>query len=219
MIGWRSSFLPLAETFRWGEPIVVQSRDFPETRPSMLAMLAEAGGEHTGWREFFNRYAPPVYRIARLRGLSPPDADDIVQQVMLSISKHLAGFRYDRDRGQFRQWVRRIAENKINTLFRRQRPAAVDPSVLDSRGRDDPTADEAWAAEWKLQDMLFCLDQVAVDISPRRMRAFLLYVLGDVSAQETAKSLGMTVGYVYVTRNQVLNMIRERMTAMDEVES
>ncbi len=205
---------------------MLSSRPFPQTSPTLLAILRDGaqaigqpngqpGGKQSGWQEFFSRYAPAVFRAARLRGLDADDADDIVQQVMTAICVHIGEFHYDRGRGQFRQWVRRIADNMIINQHRRRRPTACDPELLDARLADAPTADELWSQQWRLQDMHFCLEQVAADVSPRRMEAFRMYVLEDVSAAETAAAVDMTVGSVYVTRNHLLNMLRQRMEELE----
>ena len=198
---------------------MLQPRPFPETRPTLLARLrADGGPQQSPWREFFERYAPAVFRVARIQGLDANDADDIVQQVMVQIARHISSFHYDTDRGHFRQWVRRIAENKITDLRRRWRTSANQSTAsvehaepVDGR----PSLEELWAREWQVQDMLYCLDQVAVDFSPRRMEAFRMYVLEGVTAAETASTLGMTVGHVYVIRAQVINKVRQRMGELE----
>ena len=191
---------------------------FPQTSPTLLATLRDGGqpnGQNIGWQEFFARYAPAVFRAARLRGLDADDADDIVQQVMTAICVHISEFSYDRDRGQFRQWVRRIADNMIINLHRRRRPQACDPELLDARAGEAPTADELWAQQWRLQDLHYCLEQLAADVSPRQMEAFRQYVVEGRPAQETATAVGMTVGSVYVTRNHLLNMLRKRVEELE----
>ena len=196
---------------------MLQSQGFPDTRPSLLATLgAEGGPRQSAWREFFERYAPAVFRVGRLRGLDEADADDVVQQVMLAVSTHIGGFSYDRDRGKFRQWVRRIAESKIADHFRASRRTTQPSELLDTQPDDRPTPEEAWEQEWRLQDMLYCLDLVADDISPRRMQAFKMYVLEGQPTTEIAQHLGMTPGYVYVTRYHVLGMVRRRMEELEE---
>ncbi len=195
---------------------MLQTRGFPDTRPSLLATLDDGVQGASAWQEFFERYAPAVYRVARLRGLAEPDADDIVQQVMMAVSSHIGDFTYDRDRGRFRSWVRTIAENKIRELARRCRVPAVDAAALESQPDDRPGAEELWEDQWQVQDMLHCLDQVATDISPRRMTAFRLYALEGVPAAEVAQATGMSVGHVYVTRHLVLNRVRERMEELEE---
>jgi RNA polymerase sigma-70 factor, ECF subfamily len=191
------------------------SSEFPETRPSLLNALRE-GPAAEGWRDFYRRYAPAVYRVARLRGLHEHDAEDIVQQVMLETAAHLGDFEYRAGRHRFRSWIRVIAENKIVDLRRRRRPTVHDDEVLAGCVDEAETLDELWEREWKLQDVLWCLEQVALDISPRRMQAFRMYSLDGRPAEEVAEALDMTAGYVYVTRCQVLNLVRRRLAKLNE---
>ncbi|MCB9855172.1 MAG: sigma-70 family RNA polymerase sigma factor [Phycisphaerales bacterium] len=197
---------------------MLQPKRFPDTRPSLIATLGEGPEGQSAWREFFSRYGPAIYRVARLRGLADEDADDIVQQVMVSISSHIGDFQYDRDRGRFRHWVRTITENKIRQNARRgQLPVAAETDVSVCAD-DGPTLEDVWDREWQLQDILWCLDQASEDISPRRMEAFRMYAIDGVPANEVAKRLDMSVGHVYVVRHLVLNMIRKRIKKLDEAE-
>lgn len=194
---------------------MLQPTRFPDTRPSLLATLGDDPGGQSAWRDFFARYGPAIYRVARLRGLSDQDADDIVQQVMVAISSHIGDFQYDRDRGRFRHWVRTITENKIKQGGRRKELPYSEGADVEICADDRPGIEDAWKQEWQLQDILWSLDQVADDISPRRMQAFRMYALEGVPANEVARQLGMTVGHVYVTRHLVLNMVRKKVKELD----
>ncbi|MCA9254293.1 MAG: sigma-70 family RNA polymerase sigma factor [Phycisphaerales bacterium] len=197
---------------------MLQPRRFPDTRPSLIATLGEGPEGQSAWREFFSRYGPAIYRVARMRGLCDEDADDIVQQVMVAISSHISDFQYDRDRGRFRHWVRTIAENKIRQNARRGKlPVAPEMDVAGCPD-DGPGIEDIWKREWQLQDILWCLDQASDDISPRRMEAFRLYAIDGLPASEVASRLDMSVGHVYVVRHLVLNMIRRRIRDLDDVE-
>lgn len=189
--------------------------EFSDTRPSLLLLLRGGNGDQLAWRVFFERYAPPVYRIARLRGLNDTDADDVVQEVMLAVSAHIGGFEYDRDRGRFRQWVRQIAEGKIADHFRRSHRTASSRDLVEQPSDGRPTLEELWEKEWLSQDMLHCLEQMAERVSPRRMEAFRLYVLEGLSASEVGRRLGMTEGHVYAVRYHVLGLIRKRMEKLE----
>lgn len=187
---------------------MLTSSEFPETHPSMIAALRE-GKAASHWIEFYQRYAPAIFRVARYRGMDRHDAEDLVQQVMLNISRHIDRFDYRRDRGQFRNWVRRIAENKIIDLARRSQVPAISVETLVEPRDDRPTLDDLWDQEWRLQDVLFCVDECRRDIAPRTYEAFRLYVVDGLSAKDTAARLNMSVEQVYVTRNQVLNRVRK----------
>jgi RNA polymerase sigma-70 factor (ECF subfamily) len=196
---------------------VLQPRGFPATRASLLNLLRDAT-DSVGWREFFEHYAPGIYRVARLRGIDPHEAEDIVQQVMLAISTHIKQFDYKRDRGQFRDWVRRITENKIISLRRRAQLPYAGSGDLENAEGDDQRIEAAWDRAWQLQDLNYCLEQAASSVSSRWMSAFRMYVLEGVPAAETARRMGMHVGYVYVIRNQVLNLVRQHMRSLGESE-
>lgn len=187
---------------------MLQPSDFPQTKPSLLATMRDQTGS-LAWREFFARYAPAVYRVARARRLCAQDADDIVQQVMLAIATRIHGFSYDRDRGKFRNWVRTIAENEIRKTRRRSKTQAEAP--LATRVDHQVSVEASWEQEWRLQDVFDCLEKIEAHLAPERAAAFRLYVLEGWSAADTAKHLSMTVGHVYVTRTQVINRIREKM--------
>ena len=196
---------------------VLVSRPFPETRVSLLETLRDGSGQ-AGWREFYERYAPAVYRVCRLRGLGPHDSEDVVQQVMVAIAGQVDRFEYDSSRGRFRSWVRRVTENKISDLVRRRPRETGDELALSTCADEHAAPDQAWEHEWQVQDILHCLHRVGRDIAPRRLEAFRLYVLEGVSATDTAEQLGMTTGHVYVIRNIVLNLIRDNLRELGSPE-
>ncbi len=194
---------------------MLSSREFPETHPSLLAALDDSRGG-ASWLEFYRRYAPAVFRVARHRGLDQHDAEDIVQQTMLNISRHISAFDYDRDRGTFRSWVRRIAESRI-VDFARRRPAPTIPlEAADQTADGLPRLDEVWENEWKLQDLLRCVEHCRNEVSPRTFAAFRLYVLEGATATETAEQVGISVNHVYVIRSEVLKRVRKVMKELGE---
>lgn len=183
---------------------------FPETRPSLLGRLQQTNPGVTAWREFFEEYAPSVFRVARRRGLGTADADDVTQQVMIAVSAHIAAFDGEKYRTRFRHWIRLITANKIHDFFRRC--AARPDSVVDNPddwAAEDQRLTEAWDEEFYLQDLYRCLNIIRREIAPQRFQAFEMYVLQGVSAAETAEALGMTRTHVYVTRTQIICRLRE----------
>lgn len=199
---------------------MLQSRGFPETRPSLLATLGEDAPNQSAWRIFFERYAPAVYRVARGRGLGDCDADDVVQQVMCQVATHIGRFDLSTlGRQRFRSWLRTIAENKIVDLYRRTRPTVHDQALLEAQQDDAPDAQAIWERQWRMMDLLECVEEVATDMSPRRMQAFRMYSLEGRPVTEVSEALNMTPSSVYVTRCQVLNLIRDRLAERDANEA
>jgi RNA polymerase sigma-70 factor (ECF subfamily) len=203
---------------RWWR--LLRPSSFPDTRPSLLSAIGNDQPAPSAWREFFERYAPAVYRVALRYGLDAHDADDIVQQVMLSLSDRMNDFRYDRDRGRFRNWIKTVTSNRIRDLLRHRYARTMRQETVDLAGVSAEVVDpeQLWEQEWKLQDLHYCLDQVRQEIAPRRFEAFRLYVLEGVSAEDTGRQLGMSRAYVYVTRSQVVSRVRALMQQLAETE-
>ena len=74
------------------------------TRSSVLKAVANTENESV-WRRLFDLYAGFVYSIARSKGLSDADADDIVQVVFADLARNLPTFKYDREKGRFRSYL------------------------------------------------------------------------------------------------------------------
>lgn len=178
------------------------------TRASLLASLRE-GRAAEGWQDFFRQYAPAIYRVALLRRLSSDQADDIVQQVMMSVARRIGDFDYKTDRGKFRNWICSITENKIRDHYR---TVAQDARLTQAAAEQQAqTANDCWEVQWRLQDLMICLDELSEDVSLRQLETFRLYVIEGLAAEEVARRMEMSVGQVYVIRTTMIKRIRERM--------
>ncbi|MFQ5502175.1 MAG: RNA polymerase sigma factor [Phycisphaerae bacterium] len=86
------------------------------TRPSLLCRILDPAGD-AAWRMLDEIYRPMLQRFAMSRGLQPVDAEEIAQQCMTSIHKHIESFRYDPEKGRFKAWLRTMANNRVRNLL------------------------------------------------------------------------------------------------------
>src|SRR5437016_5070281 len=89
------------------------------THQTLLAKLA-AGGASPAWSEFCDRYGELIRAVARSRGLQPADCDDVLQEVLLGLTRDLSSFQYDPARGRFRGYLKTVA---LHVIFKRLRRA------------------------------------------------------------------------------------------------
>ncbi|MHC4401622.1 MAG: RNA polymerase sigma factor [Planctomycetota bacterium] len=182
-----------------------------ETRPTLLERLRE-GADALAWDEFFQRYWRLIYGFAKRRGSSDQTAEEIVQDVMLTIFQKRDVYRYDRRRGRFRDWLGALARNKL--VDHRRRPServrgsggdATHP--LAEPEADAPAADAAWEAAFEEALLLVLLDVIQREMNPRTFQAFELFVLHEIPAAEVARTTGLTPNAVYQARKNVVKKL------------
>jgi RNA polymerase sigma factor (sigma-70 family) len=182
------------------------------TKTSLLERLCE-GGDPMVWDDFFSRYWPFVFSVARQHGCSEHTGEEIVQEVMLAIFEKKAVFCHDPARGRFRDWLGGVVRNKV--VVRRRSPAdrcrargGCDDDLPEIEApRAEPSAQ--WNAAFDQAMLAFLLDKVRSQVHPRTYQAFEAVALGGCSAAEAARLTGLTPNAVYQARKNILKRLRE----------
>lgn len=86
---------------------------------------AVAGGDRTAFTLLFGRYALRIKLFMMRAGASESDADEIAQEVMVSVWRRAESF--DAERAAASTWIFAIARNRRIDLVRRSRRPAPDP--------------------------------------------------------------------------------------------
>ncbi len=143
----------------------------------------------------FARHKRQLYQTAlRVLG-NPEDAEDAVQDGLLSAYRNLKRFE---GRSQFSTWLTRIV---INAALMRRRSQKARPAVsLDEPPREDELpaaeryADEGPTPEqvYEQRELRAMIRQNLDDLSPLLRTAFLLREVEGYSTGEAAKKLGVT---------------------------
>ncbi len=182
------------------------------TRLSLIERLCD-GSEPVVWDEFFQRYWPFVFSIARHRGCSEHTAEEVVQDVMLAIFEGKAIFCHDPSRGRFRDWLGGVVRKKV--AVRRRAPAERSRAQGGSGSKfPEPEApngeiDALGAAAFDHAMLAFLLDLVRREVHPRTYQAFEAFMLGGCSGTEAARLTGLTRNAVYQARKHILHRLRQ----------
>src|SRR5438876_10723498 len=89
------------------------------TRASLLARLKD-WQDQSSWREFFDIYWKLIYGVARKAGLNDAEAQDVVQETMASVAKHMPTFKYDPAVGSFKAWLLKMTRWRITDQLRKR---------------------------------------------------------------------------------------------------
>ncbi|MCX6911315.1 MAG: sigma-70 family RNA polymerase sigma factor [Verrucomicrobia bacterium] len=181
--------------------------------------------DHDGWQRFYDAYWKLIYSVATRAGLTPSEAQEVVQESMLTVVKHAKDFKYDPQR-TFRGWLLTITRWRIADQFRKRipvRPSRPKPSGSRSRtstmGRiADPAGTDLnaiWEAEWKNHILETSLQRVKQKVDSAQYRVFDLYVNQNKTVEEVAQALGVTTGYVYLIKHRVTALLKEEVKRLE----
>jgi RNA polymerase sigma-70 factor (ECF subfamily) len=193
----------------------------PDTRASLILRLPDAT-DITAWDEFVAIYEPLVLRLAKRRGFQHADAEGLVQEVLLAVSRSVDRWTPDPKRGRFRDWLFRIARNlMVNFLTRRKHRSlgTGDSGIAALLEQEcDPASNESalFDLEYRREVFRWAASQVRQSVKPTTWDAFWQTSIECRPIPEVAEQLGMTVGSVYIARSRVMAQLRqcaERFTA------
>ena len=142
-----------------------------------------------GSREHFDKlydaYFPRVYRFALKRLRDPGEAEDVTQEVFVTVFRALHTFQGD---SSLLVWIFGITRNKVNRRFRRPRPRmeSIDGDALEVPNEEAST-DQTVDAR-RILDR--CQHAIENQLTPLQRRIFHLKHLRRQSIRTIAGSLG-----------------------------
>jgi RNA polymerase sigma-70 factor (ECF subfamily) len=195
---------------------------FPDTRLSLIVRL-QGEPDAAAWAEFVRLYRPVVIRLARRRGLQDADADDLAQQVLLAVARAVQRWEPDAERGRFRAWLRRIAENcAINALTRRplDRGSGLTEELERLCEIPVPMGEETieLRREYRREVFQWAAREVRAEFQSETWAAFWLTAVQGATIEEAAETLSKSVGSIYAARSRVMKRLREKVGEWEETE-
>ncbi len=187
----------------------------PETRDSLLLRLADAA-DHEAWCQFTAIYRPLIYRVARRKGLQDADAQDLAQQVLLSVAGAIGQWQAKPKRAKFRTWLHTVARNTaIDHLRATQLDVAEGGTTAQLRLQEeaDGRAGEAeLEREYQRELFRWAAREVRGKFAETTWLAFWLTAVEGLSIPAVADEFGKTVGAVYIARSRVMQRLRDKVT-------
>jgi RNA polymerase sigma-70 factor (ECF subfamily) len=156
-----------------------------------MPAVRRASREDPAFDNFFTAHLPQVYRVAA-RILGPtPAAEDVAVEAMARAFSHWSSVR---SMAHPRAWVVRVATNLALDEARRRRPTPQPP----------PSAEPASTEVVLRRSLVTSLKRL-----PRRQReVVVLRYIADMSEQEVAAALGLSVGTVKTHLHRALPRMR-----------
>jgi RNA polymerase sigma-70 factor (ECF subfamily) len=196
------------------------------TRTTLLNRVKDLQ-DQSSWQQFYDTYWKLIHGVAVKSGLTEPEAQDVVQETMLSAAKYLPDFKYDRKTGSFKIWLLNMTRWRIVDHLRKRGPQASQPlpseetvtetltcnKVPDHANPDldekTPELDALWDAEWENNLFDAAITKVKRRLDPQKYQIFDFYVNKQWDADKVAKTFSISVEQVYLAKHRVTEMIKE----------
>src|SRR6516164_4708636 len=147
-----------------------------ETRQSLL--LRAQTGETTAWKDLVDLYRPLILAWLHRQGVPPRDLDDLCQEVLLSVVKHLPTFQHSGQRGAFRSWLRTIVCRRTADYWRaldadtQARGGSSATAALQQIADPDSALNRQWDEEHDRYVVRCLLELVEEEFEPITLQAF-----------------------------------------------
>ena len=199
-----------------------QTDELIPTRASLIARLKN-WEDQLSWQEFFDTYWKLIYGVARKTGMSDAEAQDVVQETMISVSKHVPTFKYDPASGSFKGWLLNMARWRIIDQMRKRSlvadPLPNDTSTDPLNKIPDPASllpDAVWEIEWEKNLLEAALANLKRRLDPNKYQIFDFYVNKEWPAEKVAATFHVSVDNVYLAKHRVTEMIKEEVRRLEK---
>jgi len=197
--------------------------EFLPTRRTLLSRLRNLDDQES-WRTFFNTYWKLIYGVATKAGLNSAEAQDVVQETVLAVTRNIGEFKYDPSACAFKTWLLKVTRSRISNQFRsKNRHRAVQPAdgtegtALIDRVPDPcgNRLDALWAEEWEKNLMDAALGRVKRRIDAEQFQIFDFYVLKGMPVRKVSQTFGVNVGQVYLIKHRVSKLVQKEIQALE----
>ena len=172
-------------------------------------------GDVAAFGELVRRYEGKIFRLAQHVTQNREDAEDVLQETFMKAYEHLDQFKGD---SKFYTWIVRIAVNQALMKLRRRK---TDKSVsLDEQidtGEDTVVREiAAWGEDpeeqFSREELGGILDDAIQSLDPLYRNVFVLRDINELSTEETADALGLSVPAVKSRLLRARLQLREKLT-------
>jgi len=203
------------------------------TRSSLLNRLREEDNSE-GWQEFYHIYGKLVRDFAIKAGLTDTEADEVVQETAIGIARHLPEYRYDPKVCRFKTWLLNLTSWRIKDQLKKRKAGGISrtfnstdmpaPATDDTSStatinrvaeRNPVNLDDLFENEYRASLFATALDRVKEKLNLKQYQIFDLLVNKEWPPADVARSLGVSLANVYVTKHRVSAAVKKEIKCLE----
>ncbi|HJY06073.1 MAG TPA: sigma-70 family RNA polymerase sigma factor [Bryobacteraceae bacterium] len=179
-------------------------------------LVAKAkAGDADAFTDLVNQYDRRVFRMAKQITQNDEDAEDVLQETFLKAYSHLEDFQGN---SKFYTWLVRIAVNEALMKLRKRRSDKTVPLDEPIDTGEDVVAREVAVWEdnpeqrYSREEMANILDEAVQSLKPAYRTVFVLRDIEEMSIEETAEALDLSISAVKSRLLRARLQLREKLT-------
>jgi RNA polymerase sigma-70 factor (ECF subfamily) len=180
------------------------------------ALVAKAReGDAEAFNGLVNQYERKIFRLAKHITQSDEDAEDVLQEAFLKAYEHLPDFQ---GQSKFYTWIVRIAVNEALMKLRKRKSDRTVPldepldTGEDTVVREIAVWDDDPEQRYSREELAGILDEAVQSLRPAFRSVFVLRDIEEMSTEETADALGISVPAVKSRLLRARLQLREKLT-------
>lgn len=175
------------------QPHPLPSQVVKDDEPVLVA--AAKAGDVSAFETLVGRYERKIFRLTQNITQNREDAEDAMQEAFLKAYEHLEEFQGN---SRFYTWLVRIAVNQALMKLRRRRPNQVSlDEEIDTGEEMMPREVEDWGPSpeerYGQTELSGILSGVIAELEPPFRIVFQLRDIEELSTEETAEALGLSI--------------------------
>jgi len=180
------------------------------------AIVAQARlGDAKAFSELLRRYEGKIFRLALHITQNREDAEDVLQEAFLKAYEHLNQFQ---GQSKFYTWIVRIAVNQALMKLRKRksdRSVSLDETIdtgEDTVAREIAAWDENPEQQYSREEINEILKSAIDGLAPIYRAVFVLRDVDELSTEETAEALELSVPAVKSRLLRARLQLRDKLT-------
>ncbi|HLH07757.1 MAG TPA: RNA polymerase sigma factor [Terriglobales bacterium] len=186
---------------------------FPDNRPDVELFELAVAGDESAFLVLYDRMKTPVFRYAYYMTGSKSSAEEVTQEVFLTLLQKRA--RFNPRQGDLGAFIFGIARNLVRRIDRRERPYEPLPDDADSLAPPVRTVAECSTDLIKNQAVEHVRSAVA-SLPEHYRQVVVLCDLLEMSYADTATRLGCAVGTVRSRLNRAHKLLAGKLKLLRE---
>ena len=188
--------------------------DQADTDESVLVAQSREG-DTRAYGELVRRYEGKIFRLAQHITQNREDAEDVLQESFLKAYEHLDQFKGD---SKFYTWIVRIAVNQALMKLRRRKTSksvSLDEQIdtgEDTVAREIAAWEENPEQRYSREELGSILDEAVQSLEPPYRSVFVLRDIEELSTEETAEALNLSIPAVKSRLLRARLQLREKLT-------